>query len=75
MPLTDNWHCPVLITGRRRVRGWTWWRPETDNITNKDNKPKKSKITLEAELQAEVPLERRARQIPLVPESRRKMVV
>ena len=74
MLLTNTWHCPVLITGRRRVRGWTWW-PETGNITNKDIKPTKSNITLEAELQVEVPLERRARQIPLVPESRSKMVV
>ena len=37
MLLTDTWHCPVLITGRRRVRGWTWW-PETDNITNITNR-------------------------------------
>ena len=36
MLLTDTWHCPVLITGRRGVRGRTWW-PETDNITKITN--------------------------------------
>ena len=36
MLLTDTWHCPVLITGRRGVRGRTWW-PETNNITKITN--------------------------------------
>ena len=37
MLLTDTWHCPVLITGRRGMRGRTWW-PETDNITKITNR-------------------------------------
>ena len=74
MLLTDTWHCPVLITGRRGMRGRPWWRPERDNITKITNR-QKSKITLEAELQVEFPWEKRVQQILLVPESRRKMVV
>ena len=38
MLLTDTWHCPVLITGRRGMRGRPWWRPETDNITKMTNR-------------------------------------
>ena len=38
MLLTDTWHCPVLITGRRGMRGRPWWRPETDNITKITNR-------------------------------------
>ena len=37
MLLTDTWHCPVLITGRRGVRGRPWW-PETNNITKITNR-------------------------------------